>query len=119
MRCGPGFTAKRRTVPKRSPRIIPMLATFGSGLRSMPIQNWFPLGCSGNETPELLKPLLTTLLPALATESRSLPQTTLSFKVAHYPGGCTLLLQRENVVLTATRLCHPLSFKQGRLGFQL
>jgi hypothetical protein len=23
----------------------------------------------------------------------------------------SLLLQRENVVLTATRLCHPLSFK--------
>jgi hypothetical protein len=25
--------------------------------------------------------------------------------------GSALLLQRENVVSTATRLCHPLSFK--------
>jgi hypothetical protein len=67
---------KEKNRPKRLPRIILMLATFSSGLRWMPIQNWFPLGCSDNVTPEPQGHLLTTLLRAFATESRSQPMVT-------------------------------------------
>jgi hypothetical protein len=33
------------------------------------------------------------------------------FKLSHYQNAESVLLQRENVVLTATRLCHPVSIK--------
>src|ERR1700693_1879871 len=45
----------------------------------------------------------------LGVRSQGLRRSRFSWNLA--PVTCFLLLQRENVVLSATRLCHPLSFK--------
>ena len=44
MKCGRGFTARKRIERKRSPARTPMLAMFGYGSPSMQIPSWFPHG---------------------------------------------------------------------------